>query len=76
MRRRSKPVQPVFIPVQPVSTRGKPVEWPTQPVYSTSFQILPRRAVITLSKYKSDFNDKNVISHFILLKQSIYIHKI
>jgi hypothetical protein len=70
MRRRSKPVQPV-------STRGKPVEWPTQPVYSTSFQILPRRAIIALSKYDmSDFNDKNDISHFILFKQSIYIHQI
>jgi hypothetical protein len=84
MRRRSKPVQPVFIPVQPVfipvqpvSTRGKPVEWPTQPVYSTTFQILPRRAIIALSKYDmSDFNDKNVISHFILLNQLIYIHQI
>jgi hypothetical protein len=57
--------------------QGKPVEWPTQPVYSTSFQILPRRATIALSKYDMrDFNDKSVISHFILLKQSIYIHQI
>jgi hypothetical protein len=33
----TKTSSPVFIPVQPVLTRGKPVEWPTQPVYSTRF---------------------------------------
>jgi hypothetical protein len=38
-QRRQKPVQLVFIPVQPVLTRENPVEWPTQPVYSTSFWI-------------------------------------
>jgi hypothetical protein len=34
-----KLVQLVFIPVQPVFTRRKPVEWPTQPIYSTYFEI-------------------------------------
>jgi hypothetical protein len=64
-------------PVQPVSTREKPVEWPTQPVYSTSFRILPGRAIIALSKYDmSYFKDKNVISHFILFKQSILIRQV
>jgi hypothetical protein len=39
--------------------QGKTGEWPTQPVYSTSFQILPRRATIALSKYDiRDFNEK------------------
>jgi hypothetical protein len=62
-----KPVQPVIKPVQPVSTRGKPVEWPSQPIYSTYFEILPGKALITLNKYDmSNFNNKNSISHDIL----------
>ena len=74
--RRSKPVQPVFMPVQPVSTRGKPVEWPTQPIYSTYFEILPGKALTTLNIYDmSNFNNKNSISHDILCIQQFSIHQ-
>jgi hypothetical protein len=59
-------VQPVFIPV----------EWPTQPIYSTYFEILPGKALTTINIYDmSNFNNKNSISHDILCIQQFYIHQ-
>jgi hypothetical protein len=56
--------------------QGKPVEWPTQPIYSTYFEILPSKALTTLNIYDmSNFNNKNSISHGILCIQQFYIHQ-
>jgi hypothetical protein len=74
MQRRQKPVQPVFIPVQLVFTRRKLVEWPTQPIYSTCFEILPGKALTTINICDmSNFGNKNRISHVILCIKQFYI---
>jgi hypothetical protein len=63
-----------FIPVQPVFTKRKPVEWPTQPIYSTCFKILPGKALTTINICDmSNFGNKNRISHVILRIKQFYI---
>jgi hypothetical protein len=57
-----------------VSTRGKPVEWPTQPIYSTCLEILPGKALTTINIWNmGNFGNKNRISHVILCRKQFYI---